>query len=86
LFPYIFKYLFSYANCDDEKVRICAPKKSWQITEIIYFTGNAPFAKHDVTSRSALLGIGVEPTGHYWAHKNPNAVGRKTGNRKKKQV
>lgn len=45
--------------------------------------GNAPFAKHDVTSKSAMLGIG-HGGNQYWSHKNPNAVGRRTGNRKKK--
>jgi len=48
-----------------------------------YTAGNAPFAKHDVTSKSAMLGIG-HGGNQYWSHKNPNAVGRRTGNRKKK--
>ena len=48
-----------------------------------YIAGNGPFAMHDVNSRSAMLGLGVGQ-GNHWAKKNPNAVGRKTGNRKKK--
>ena len=53
--------------------------------DILFFIdlGNAPFAKHDVTSKSAMLGIG-HGGNQYWSHKNPNAVGRRTGNRKKK--
>ena len=53
---------------------------------IIYalFLGNAPFMKNDVTSRSAMLGVG-NTTRQYWLHKNPNAVGKNTGNRKKKK-
>ena len=50
----------------------------------ILFQGNAPFVKRDVTSKSAILGVGQDQGNHYWNHKNPNAVGRKTGNRKKK--
>jgi len=49
-----------------------------------YVAGNAPFAVNDVNSKSAMLGFGLGHGNHHWAHKNPNAVGRKTGNRKKK--
>ena len=48
-----------------------------------YVAGNGPFAMHDVNSRSAMLGMG-QTQGNHWARRNPNAVGRKTGNRKKK--
>lgn len=48
-----------------------------------YVAGNGPFATRDVNSRSAMLGMGVV-SGNHWAQRNPNAVGRKTGNRKKK--
>lgn len=48
-----------------------------------YVAGNGPFATRDVNSRSAMLGMGIGQ-GNHWAQKNPNAVGRKTGNRKKK--
>ena len=48
-----------------------------------YVAGNSPFSIRDVNSRSAMLGMGQGD--YYWAKKNPNANGRKTGNRKKKQ-
>jgi len=48
-----------------------------------YVAGSGPFTMHDVNSRSAMLGMGVGQ-GNHWAQRNPNAVGRKTGNRKKK--
>jgi len=48
-----------------------------------YIAGNGPFQLNDVNSKSAMLGFGMADN-HYWAHRNPNAVGRKTGNRKKK--
>jgi len=50
-----------------------------------YICGNGPFTKNDVTSRSAMMGVG-KATNQYWLHKNPNAVGRNTGNRKKKKT
>ena len=31
------------------------------------------------------MGVG-KATNQYWLHKNPNAVGRNTGNRKKKKT
>jgi len=48
-----------------------------------YVAGDGPFSTRDVNSKSAMLGMGVGQ-GNHWAQKNPNAVGRKTGNRKKK--
>jgi hypothetical protein len=47
--------------------------------------GNSAFVKHDVTSVSALMGVGKATTNQYWLRKNPNAVGKNTGNRKKKK-
>ena len=50
-------------------------------------SGDSPFSKHDVTSRSALIGVpekGHMAAGMYWNKRNPNAVSKKTGNRRKK--
>eukprot|EP00095_Tigriopus_kingsejongensis_P006982 maker-scaffold641_size121017-snap-gene-0.22 protein:Tk06982 transcript:maker-scaffold641_size121017-snap-gene-0.22-mRNA-1 annotation:"rna-binding protein nob1" len=54
-----------------------------------YIAGDSPFCLRDVTSRSAI--IGVPEKGHvaaamYWNKKNPNAVGKNTGNRRKKRA
>ena len=51
-----------------------------------YIAGNSPFALHDVTSKSAIIGTpGVgEMNNMYWMKKNPNSSGKSTGNRKKK--
>ena len=55
-----------------------------------YIAGNSPFLTKDVTSRSAMLGLKgpglgqAAPTGLYWAKKNPNAAGKNTGNKKKR--
>ena len=46
-----------------------------------YIAGHDTFALNDFNSKSAMLGMGQ---GNHWARRNPNAVGRKTGNRKKK--
>ena len=48
-----------------------------------YIAGHDTFALNDVNSKSAMLGMG-QGQGNHWARRNPNAVGRKTGNRKKK--
>lgn len=51
-----------------------------------YLAGNSPFSLHDVTSKSAVLGtpgVGIM-NNMYWMKKNPNASGKSTGNRKKK--
>ena len=62
----------------------CIIKRKY-VKLIFLFEGNAPFSQNDVTSRSAMLGVGK--TSHqYWLHKNPNAVCKKTGNRKKKKI
>jgi RNA-binding protein NOB1 len=47
-----------------------------------FIAGNSPFSSNDVTSRSSLINV----TGHqkYWMKRNPNAVGKSTGNRKKR--
>jgi hypothetical protein len=43
----------------------------------------------DVTSKSAMLGLKAkgkgqaQPTGVYWASRNPNAAGKNTGNKRK---
>jgi len=49
-----------------------------------YICGNTPFMKNDVTSRSAMMGVD-KTSNQYWLRKNPNAVGKNTGNRKKKK-
>jgi len=47
-----------------------------------FIAGNSPFSSNDVTSRSSLINV----TGQhkYWMRRNPNEVGRTTGNRKKR--
>lgn len=50
-----------------------------------FISRNSAFVKHDVTSVSALMGVGKATTNQYWLRKNPNAVGKNTGNRKKKK-
>jgi len=45
---------------------------------------NDPFAKNDVTSKSAMMG--VHKSRPYWDYKNPNAVRNKTGNKRKKRT
>ena len=52
-----------------------------------YTAGESPFALHDVTSKSAMLGVpGMMQNGSnaYWSKKNPNSCAKRTGNRKKK--
>merc|ERR1719228_2233023 len=57
-----------------------------------YLAGSSPFITKDVTSKSAMLGLhgsgkgNAEVPGVYWARKNPNAVKKNTGNRKKNVV
>lgn len=54
-----------------------------------YLAGNSPFITKDVTSKSAMLGLGggskgnAQASGFYWTQRNPNAVRKNTGNRKK---
>jgi len=54
-----------------------------------FIAGNSPFVTKDVTSKSAMLGLqgsgkgNAEVPGAYWNRKNPNAVKKNTGNRKK---
>lgn len=54
-----------------------------------FVAGNSPFVSKDVTSKSAMLGLhgsgkgNAEVPGLYWNRRNPNAVKKNTGNRKK---
>jgi len=54
-----------------------------------FVAGNSPFVGKDVTSKSAMLGLqgsgkgNAEVPGAYWNKRNPNAVKKNTGNRKK---
>ena len=54
-----------------------------------YLASSSPFLTKDVTSKSALLGLhgsgrgNAEPSGVYWAQRNPNTSRKNTGNRKK---
>jgi len=51
-----------------------------------YTAGDSPFALHDVTSKSAMLGVPAfmqNGSNAYWNKKNPNAARKGTGNRKK---
>jgi len=54
-----------------------------------FVAGNSPFVTKDVTSKSAMLGLqgsgkgNAEVPGAYWNRRNPNAVKKNTGNRKK---
>ena len=48
-----------------------------------YVLSNDPFAKNDVTSKSAMMGVNHQSR-PYWDYKNPNETHKKTGNRKKK--
>ena len=54
-----------------------------------YMAGGSPFVTHDVTSKSAMLGLSgankgnAPPPGFYWSQRNPNSVRKNTGNRKK---
>ena len=54
------------------------------IYKIESLLGNNPFMKNDVTSVSAMMGVD-KTSKQYWLRKNPNAVGKNTGNRKKKK-
>jgi len=49
-----------------------------------YVAGNDPFSKNDVTSKSAMMGVGhhAKP---YWECKNPNDLRKRTGNNKRKK-
>jgi len=55
-----------------------------------FLAGSSPFVNKDVTSKSAMLGLhgrgkgNAEVPGAYWNKRNPNAVSKNTGNRKKK--
>ncbi len=54
----------------------------------LFFSGNSPFVLRDVTSRSAMLGVGRQDKAGstaYWNRSNPNSVPKKTGNRRKKR-
>ncbi|QQP32464.1 CG2972 CG2972PAlike, partial [Caligus rogercresseyi] len=48
---------------------------------------SSPFILHDTNSKSALVGTpGVGAMNNlYWMKKNPNEIGRGTGNRRKKK-
>lgn len=54
-----------------------------------YLAGGSPFVTHDVTSKSAMMGLAggnkgnAAPPGFYWSKRNPNSVRKNTGNRKK---
>jgi len=54
-----------------------------------YMAGSSPFIVKDVTSKASMLGLqgagkgNAEVPGAYWARRNPNAVKKNTGNRKK---
>jgi RNA-binding protein NOB1 len=66
--------------CEDQtRVQMKLSRKAMMKTEALdpdYTAGDSPFALHDVTSRSALLGVAGMQTGqsHYWNKKNPNSV------------
>lgn len=83
------KYAINPILCEDQQfaqqrtTRIARAKNNPMAPD--YICGNGPFTKNDVTSRSAMMGVG-KATNQYWLHKNPNAVGRNTGNRKKKKT
>jgi len=55
-----------------------------------WIAGTSPFLSKDVTSKSAMLGLrnhgrgNAQPTGKYWAQKNPNASRKSTGSKRKK--
>ncbi|XP_040569740.1 RNA-binding protein NOB1 isoform X1 [Lepeophtheirus salmonis] len=52
-----------------------------------YLAGSSPFILRDVNSKSAIVGtpgVGIM-NNFYWMKKNPNEVGRGTGNRRKKK-
>jgi len=57
-----------------------------------FVPGNSPFYIKDVTSKSAMLGLQGQGKGNaavpglYWDRKNPNAVKKNTGNRRKKKA
>merc|ERR1712014_479797 len=61
-------------------------------TQDEFVPGNSPFYTKDVTSRSAMLGLQGQGKGNaavpglYWDQKNPNAVKKNTGNRRKKKA
>ena len=54
-----------------------------------YLAGNSPFISRDVNSKAAMLGLAgqnrgnAQPSGFYWTQKNPNAVRKNTGNKKR---
>merc|ERR1712029_1212266 len=49
-----------------------------------YVAGNDPFSKNDVTSKSAMIGVGHHAR-PYWECKNPNDLRKRTGNNKRKK-
>jgi len=55
-----------------------------------YMANNSPFITKDTTSKSAMMGLhgrgkgNAEVPGAYWARRNPNAVKKNTGNKRKK--
>jgi len=57
-----------------------------------YLAASSPFVTKDVYSKSAMLGLqgagkgNAQVPGLYWDRKNPNAVRKNTGNRKKNTV
>jgi len=61
-------------------------------TQDEFVPGNSPFYIKDVTSKSAMLGLQGQGKGNaavpglYWDRKNPNAVKKNTGNRRKKKA
>jgi len=61
-------------------------------TQDEFVPGNSPFYTKDVTSKSAMLGLQGQGKGNaavpglYWDRKNPNAVKKNTGNRRKKKA
>jgi len=61
-------------------------------TQDEFVPGNSPFYTKDVTSKSAMLGLQGQGKGNaavpglYWDQKNPNAVKKNTGNRRKKKA
>ena len=54
-----------------------------------YLASNSPFVTRDTTSKSAMLGLAgsnkgnAMPAGFYWNQRNPNAVRKNTGNKRK---
>ena len=81
------KYAVNPILCADQPIpqqrKTALARKKTDAMGEDYVSGQGPFVMNDVNSRSAMLGIGMQGN-HYWDRKNPNASGRRTGNRKKK--